>query len=52
MVGVTASLEVTSKAALFDPVDVGLKATRMVRLFPGLRVLLPLPLVIANIDAS
>ena len=51
-VGVTGSLEVISKSALFDPVDVGLKATLIVRVLPGLIVLLPLPLVILNIDAS
>ena len=52
MVGVKGSLESISKIALFDPVDAGLKATLMVRLLPGLIVLLPLPLVMLNIDAS
>jgi len=51
-VGVTGSLEVILKVALFAPVEVGLKATLMVRLLPGLIVLLPAPLVIANSDAS
>jgi len=51
-VGVNGSLEVISKLALFDPVDVGLKVTLIVRLFPGLIVLLPPPLVILNIDVS
>jgi len=37
--------------ALIDPVDVGLKVTLMVRLLPGLMVLLPPPLI-ANIEAS
>jgi hypothetical protein len=51
-VGVMGSLEVISKVELFDPGDVGLKATLMVKVLPGLIVLLPIPLVIANIDAS
>ncbi len=45
-------MEVISKLALFDPIDVGLKATLIVKLLPGLIVLLPPPLVILNIDAS
>ena len=51
-VGVTGSVEVISKSALFAPVDVGLKATLIVRVLPGLIVLLPPPLVIVKIDAS
>ena len=50
--GVAGSLEVISKVAFFDPVDVGLKATLIVRFLPGFIVLLPLPLVILNIAAS
>jgi hypothetical protein len=52
MIGVAGSLEVISRLALFDPVDMGLKATLIVRLLSGLIVLLPPPLVILNIDAS
>ena len=52
MVGVTGSLEVICKLALFDPIDVGLKAARRVKLLPGLIVLLPPPLVIANMETS
>jgi hypothetical protein len=52
MVGLTVSLEVISSLALLGPADVGLKATLMVKLLPGLIVLLPLPLVILNIGAS
>ena len=52
MVGVTGSVEVISKMEAFAPVDVGLKAILIVRVLPGLIVLLPPPLVIANIDAS
>jgi len=51
-VGVMGSLEVISKAEVFAPVDVGLKATLMFNVLPGLIVLLPLPLVILNMDAS
>jgi hypothetical protein len=46
------SLEVISKLALFDPVDAGLKATLIVKVLPGLIVLLPPPPVIVNMDAS
>ena len=52
MVGAIGSLELISKIALFGPVDVGLKATLIVKLLPGFSVLLPPPLVILNIDAS
>lgn len=52
MVGVTGSLEVISKLAFFHLLDVGLKATVLVKLFPGLIVLLKLPIVILNTDAS
>ena len=51
-VGVRGSLEVTLKAELFVPVDVGLKATLMVKVLPVLIVLLPPFIVILNIDAS
>ena len=49
-VGLTGSLELISRVALFDPGDVGLKVTLKVELLPGLIVLLPPPPV--NIDAS
>ena len=53
IVGVSGSLEVISKVELFDPPDVGLNETLMVKVLPGLIVLLtPPPLVIANIDTS
>ncbi len=52
MVGVTGSFEVICKVDVFDPLDMGLKATQMVRVLPGLIVLLPLPLMTVNIDAS
>lgn len=51
-IGLIGSLEAIPKAETFDPVDVGLKATLMVKVLPGLIVLLPAPLVIAKIDAS
>ena len=50
--GVMGSLEVISKVEAFAPVDVGLNVTLMLKLLPGLIVLLPLPPVILNIDAS
>lgn len=46
------SLEVISRAEVFVPVDEGLKVTLIVRVLPGLIVLLPLPLVILNMEAS
>ncbi len=52
MVGVTGSLEVISKIALFDPLDEGLKATLKAKLLPGAIVLFQLPPVTVNIDAS
>jgi len=52
IVGLLGSLEVISKLAVFGPLDVGLKATLTVKLLPALIVLLPLPLVIVNIDSS
>ena len=46
------SFEVISRVALCAPVDAGLKATLIVKVLSGLIVLLPPPLVIANIEAS
>jgi len=43
---------VISRVALCAPVDVGLKATLIVKALSGLIVLLPLLLVIVNIEAS
>ena len=46
------SLEVISRVEVFAPGEEGLKATLIVRVLPGLIVLLPLPLVILNMEAS
>ena len=46
------SLEVISRIEVFAPGDVGLKVTLIVKVLPGLIVLLPLPLVILNMEAS
>jgi hypothetical protein len=52
MEGALGSVEVISKVEVFAPVDEGLKVTLIVRVLPGLIVLLPLPLVILNMEAS
>jgi len=52
IVGVTGSLEVICKVAVFNPIDVGLNDTLTVKLLPGLIVLFRLPPAIAKIDAS
>ena len=44
-------MEVISRVAVSDPVDVGLKVTLMVKLLRGLIVLLSPPLIVNN-DAS
>lgn len=52
MVGVLGSFDVILKVEVFNPVDVGLKPTLMVKDLPGLIVVLPPPLAIVNIEAS
>ena len=42
----------TSMVEVFGPVDVGLKVTLIVRIWVGLMVLLLLPPVVVNMDAS
>ena len=51
IVAALGSLEVIRNIELFDPVDVGLKATLTVKFLPGLIVLLPRPLLIKNMDS-
>jgi len=45
-------LKMTSMVEVFGPVDVGLKVTLIVRIWVGLMVLLLLPPVVVNMDAS
>jgi len=50
MVGKKGSFEVISRVQVFCSMELGLKATLIVKFLQGLIVLLPLPLVILNID--
>ena len=52
MIGVSGSLEAILRVELFEPFDVGLNVTFIVKVLPGLIVLLPPPPAIKNMGES